>query len=328
MLVRFKDFTDNLISPEVLAPAHIFQDSDSEHSTKVASTKHIIFRSLPERPKLRRLLENENNESLLHKTHWRSFTSSRKVWWQCNGRSQCPRWGTWIWRQSPVRCGGARSCHSTDSILRDGRRVTRKECNRLREEFWGGWCHGSKKGLWILAKKRMLEDRGCLPRKDGDVLREENFFGSWMREDVEGKEERENVNKAAEEEARKREKERWREKEKGLRPKESVWILCPARVFEVLCPDSEVQSVGNSWVLRCVCAVCLWLFFSRMWMWMWSARLFSLIRIVHLWSRRPFCLSLQKTRSKFGFGGWNRCEQRKGPLVEAEPGAVRSRPAP
>ena len=64
-----------------------------------------------------------------------------------------------------------------------------------------------RKVLGILAKKRLLEDRGCLPRRDEDVLREENFLASWLREDVEGKEEeRENVNKAAKEEERKREK--------------------------------------------------------------------------------------------------------------------------
>ena len=28
-----------------------------------------------------------------------------------------------------------------------------------------------RKGLWIIAKRRMLEDRGALPREDGDLLR-------------------------------------------------------------------------------------------------------------------------------------------------------------
>ena len=75
-----------------------------------------------------------------------------------------------------MRCGGARSCHSTAFNLirveqslhttRDGRRVTRKECNRLREEFEVGGFRDLKKRLWILVKKRMLEDRGCLPRTD------------------------------------------------------------------------------------------------------------------------------------------------------------------
>ena len=108
----------------------------------------------------------------------------------------------------------------------------------------------------------MLEDRGCLPRKGGDVLREENFLGSWMREDVEGKEEeRENVNKAAKEEARKREKERWREKGKGLRPKESVWILCPARFSRFSDPTLRwrVLEILGFFV---VCALVVTLLFS------------------------------------------------------------------
>ena len=44
-----KDFTDNLIPAEVRAPAHISQDSDSEHSTRVAtkSRKHSIFTHFP-----------------------------------------------------------------------------------------------------------------------------------------------------------------------------------------------------------------------------------------------------------------------------------------
>ena len=50
-----KDFTDNLKTTEILedievpAPAHISQDSDSEHSTKVAtkSKKHSIFSHFP-----------------------------------------------------------------------------------------------------------------------------------------------------------------------------------------------------------------------------------------------------------------------------------------
>ena len=42
----------------------------------------------------------------------------------------------------------------------------------------------------------MLEDRGALPREDGDLLpeyhamHEENFLSSWLREDVAGKEKR------------------------------------------------------------------------------------------------------------------------------------------
>ena len=44
-----EDFTDNLEPTEVHAPAHISQDSDSEHPSKVAtkSRKHSIYTYLP-----------------------------------------------------------------------------------------------------------------------------------------------------------------------------------------------------------------------------------------------------------------------------------------
>ena len=51
----------------------------------------------------------------------------------------------------------------------------------------------AQKGLWNITKKRMLEDRGALPKEDGDCVREykamheDNFVGSWLREDTEGK---------------------------------------------------------------------------------------------------------------------------------------------
>ena len=44
------------------------------------------FYSLPKRPTLRFLLETQNDTGSLQKTHWRSSTSSRKVWWLDNGR--------------------------------------------------------------------------------------------------------------------------------------------------------------------------------------------------------------------------------------------------
>ena len=69
------------------------------------------------------------------------------------------------------------------------RRVTKKECKRLREEFEvEGFT--AQKGLWNIAKSKKLEDRGALPREDGDLLREyqamheENFLTSWLRGDV------------------------------------------------------------------------------------------------------------------------------------------------
>ena len=75
------------------------------------------FYSLPERSKLRSMLANQDDKGSLQKTHWRSSTSSRKVWWLDNSRSQSPRWRRWISKQSPIRSRGTRSSHSMDSIL-------------------------------------------------------------------------------------------------------------------------------------------------------------------------------------------------------------------
>ena len=114
-----EEFTDNLEDTEVHAPAHISQDSDSERPTKVLSTsrKHSIHTHFPQWSKLRSLLANKNDKGSLQKTHWRSSTSSRKVWWLDNSRSQSPHRGGWITEQSSVRCRCSRSCHSMVAIL-------------------------------------------------------------------------------------------------------------------------------------------------------------------------------------------------------------------
>ena len=76
--------------------------------------------------------------------------------------------------------------------------------------------------------------------------KEENFLSSWLREDVEGKEEeREKLNMEV-----KKKREVKVGKERGGGRKGKGKIICPNRlsskVFEVLCPVSEVESVGNS----------------------------------------------------------------------------------
>ena len=84
---RLEEFTDDLDHTELHAPAHTSQDSESERPTKVVSKsrKHQIFYSLLEWLKLRSLLSNQNDKGSLHKTHWRSSTSGRKVWWLDDG---------------------------------------------------------------------------------------------------------------------------------------------------------------------------------------------------------------------------------------------------
>ena len=57
--------SQNLEGTEVPAIGHISHDSDSERPTKVASKKRSFFYSLSERPKLRSLLANQNDNGLL-----------------------------------------------------------------------------------------------------------------------------------------------------------------------------------------------------------------------------------------------------------------------
>ena len=74
------------------------------------------------------MLSNQDDTGCLQKTHWRSSTSCRKVWWLDNGRSQSSQRRTWISEQSSIRSRGARSCHSMDAIL-----FTRRK--RVHESF-------------------------------------------------------------------------------------------------------------------------------------------------------------------------------------------------
>ena len=61
--------------------------------------------------------KDQDYKGSLQKTYWRSTTSSSKVWWFDNSRSQSPQWGRWISKQSPIRSRGTRCCHLTDSIF-------------------------------------------------------------------------------------------------------------------------------------------------------------------------------------------------------------------
>ena len=70
------------------------------------------------------------------------------------------------------------------------------------------------------AREKMLQDRGALPNEEGDIVREykamheEHFLSSWLREDVEGRKDREE--KAREEESRNGKRKVGREEEKAV----------------------------------------------------------------------------------------------------------------
>ena len=73
-----EEFKDNLVDDSV--PEHLDASSSShklstEPRAKLVSREHNII-SLPEGPKLRYLLENQNCEGFLQKTHWYSRAQS------------------------------------------------------------------------------------------------------------------------------------------------------------------------------------------------------------------------------------------------------------
>ena len=146
--------TDNTEDTELHAPAHFSGlrfGTSHESGIKIKQAQYSY--SLPKRPKLRSLLANQNDKNSLQKTHWRSSTSSRKVWWLDDGGSQCPQWGGWITKQSQVHCRGIRSSHSMHSILS----VQNKDFTWDGEEFvkihgvvtqTKSWTHRQLDGVW------------------------------------------------------------------------------------------------------------------------------------------------------------------------------------
>ena len=89
----------------------------SEEFTENLENTEVLGYSLPERQKLRDLQENQDYEGSLQEAHCRCRTSSRKVRWLDNGRSQRSWWRWWIAKQSQIRNGGTRFSHSMDTIL-------------------------------------------------------------------------------------------------------------------------------------------------------------------------------------------------------------------
>ena len=67
-------------------------------------------------------------------------------------------------------------------VLEDGR-IPAKEARH-----WN--TSGQKKGLWNVARKKMLQDRALSWEEGYIAMHEDNFFSSWLREDVESTEER------------------------------------------------------------------------------------------------------------------------------------------
>ena len=61
--------------------ASFSHELSSEPTRSVDLGKHSVFFSLPERPKLRDLPEDQDHKGSVQKTHWQSRASCRKLWW-------------------------------------------------------------------------------------------------------------------------------------------------------------------------------------------------------------------------------------------------------
>ena len=68
--------------------------------------------SLPERPKLRALPEDQNHKGPVQKTYWQSRTSCRIFWWFDYSRSQDCQWRLWILSSRGTRLG-----HPLDPVV-------------------------------------------------------------------------------------------------------------------------------------------------------------------------------------------------------------------
>ena len=86
ILEWLQEFRENLVDDRV--PEHRDSHASSSHESSLEPKparsadlgKTQCSYSLPERPKLRDLPEDQNHKGPVQKTHWRSRTSCRKFW--------------------------------------------------------------------------------------------------------------------------------------------------------------------------------------------------------------------------------------------------------
>ena len=114
--------------------------------------------------------------------------------------------------------------------------------------------------LWNLDRKKMLQDRGALPKEEADIVREykamheDNFLSCLLREDVEGKEERRKKTEKSLAEV---------EKEKGSREDEMVVVKrrCVNPVsgdaFEEFSHVEDSDSCWTAWGDSCGLSECV-----------------------------------------------------------------------
>ena len=118
-------------------------------------------------------------------------------------------------------------------------RITRTEYKRLSSNFeMEGFM--AQKGLWNLAKEKIMKERGELPNGEGDAVREykatheENFWSSWLREEERGTEERmAKTEKNEEEKGDKRKREEEKEENETVTVKRRCEGCGSVEAFEI-----------------------------------------------------------------------------------------------
>ena len=115
------------------------------------------------------------------------------------------------------------------------RRRARKEYRRLWDEF-GMRGFMAQKGLWNVAREKILQDRGAWYK----AMHEDNYLSSWLREDLVGKKKERTENKREKKEGKKREEERVVARRRCVNP-------FSGEAFEESSSVEDSDSCGNSW---------------------------------------------------------------------------------
>ena len=112
-----QEFTDYMIPTEVPAPAHISQDSDSQHSTNVAtkSRKHRIFTHFPKDRNCDVCLRNNITKASCRSRTGEALPRAEKFGDLMTADHKVLNEG--CESRDNHRCRGARSFHSLDSTL-------------------------------------------------------------------------------------------------------------------------------------------------------------------------------------------------------------------
>ena len=97
-----RGFGENLVDDSVPEHRDSHASSSREPSWEPTLTrsvdfgKHTVFILTSRKTEIARSVRGPNYKSPVQKTHWRSRTSCRKIWWLDNNRSRSSQWRLWI----------------------------------------------------------------------------------------------------------------------------------------------------------------------------------------------------------------------------------------